>query len=187
MALALWHFEVFRYHLLLAFVFFLLCMHYTNFAYASYQQVSLPGDNYISPLQLQNEQGVQDTACKYSPDLLDMEISKVNLSTQQEDIFQFYVEMSDLQVEPSHLSYTWVIEFPSGAIVRQQPVLDENEDNRLLLKLDQWGTYSITLILEDSFQNCNYRVYIFQYPAVDHDNAEFIPSIHAEFGDTWMF
>ena len=176
MVLALWHFEVFKYRILLTFVFFLFCIHYTNFASAS-----LPNDNYILPLQ--DQQKAQDITCRYSPDLLNIEIGKSNLSTQEEDIFQFYVEMSDLRVDPSHLSYTWVVESPSESMISAQPILDY----RLTLRPDQWGTYRITLVLEDGVQNCKYTVYIFQYPEVDHDDLEFVPSIHALFGDMWMF
>ena len=181
MVLTLRHFEIFKYRFLLFCVFFLFHMHYTNLAFANYQEVSLPSDNYTLPLP--NPQNLQDTDCSYSPDLLDLEIGKINLSTQEEDIFQFYVEMSDLQVEPSHLNYTWVIESPSDSTIPTQTI----EDYRLTLKPDQWGTYRITLVLEDSFQNCKYTVYIFQYPAVDSDNPEFIPSIHALFGNAWVF
>ena len=178
---ALWHFKVFKHHFLFFLGFFLFYMHYTSPAFASYQQISLPSDDYISPLQ--NQQRDQDIACQYSPDLLDIEIGKINLSNQEEDIFQFYVEMSDLQVDPSHLSYTWLVESPSDSIVSTQPILDY----RLTLRPDQWGTYRITLVLEDAAQNCKYTVYIFQYPEANPDDLEFIPSIHALFWDAWMF
>ena len=181
MILALWHFEIFKYRILLFFVFFLFYIHYTSLVFANYQQVSLPDSNYISPLQ--SRQIAEDTTCHYSPDLLDIEIGKVNLSTQEEDIFQFYVRMSDLQIDPGDLSYTWVVESPPDSIVPAQPILDY----RVTLRPDQWGTYRITLALEDSFQNCKYTVYVFQYPEMEHDDFEFIPSIHALFWDTWMF
>ena len=170
MVLTLRYFDMFKYRILLFFGFFLFFIHYTHLASASYQQLSLPSDNYISPLEDQQE--AENIACHYSPDLLDIEIGKVDLSTQDEDVFQFYVEMSDLQVDPGHLSYKWVIESPSDSIV-------STLDYRLTLKPDQWGTYRITLVLEDAFQNCKYTVYIFQYPEVDTDDLEFVPSIHA--------
>ena len=174
MVLALWHFEIFKYRVLLVFVFFLFYIHYTNLAFADYQPESFPGDNYISPLQ--NQETVQDIACDSSPDLLDIEIFKVDLSTQDEDIFEFYVEMTDLQIEPGDLSSKWVIRSPSGSIIRQ-PVL----------RPDQWGTYLIRLVLEDGSQNCKYTEYIFQYPEVDTDDLEFEPSMHVLFEDIWIF
>ena len=179
MVLALQYFDVFKYRILLFFVFSLFFIHFTNLASANYQPVSLHGDNYISPSPLQEQGKAQDIDCHYSPELLDIEIGKVNLSTQEEDVFQFYVEMTDLQVDPSHLSYRWVVESPSDSMV--------SLDYRLTLRPDQWGTYSITLVLEDSSQNCKYTVYIFQYPEADTDDLEFVPSVHALFGEMWTF
>lgn len=176
---ALWHFEV-KYRFLLFFTFFLVHIS-ASFALASYQKTSLQDDRYLLPPS-QNQQIAEDTVCHYSPDLLDIEIGKIDLSTQEEDIFQFYVEMSDLQVDPGHLSYTWVVESPSNSMTSQTIL-----DYRLTLKPDQWGTYRITLVLEDAFQNCKYTVYIFQYPETSSDDLEFIPSIHALFWDAWTF
>ena len=181
MVLTLRYFDIFKYRILLFFVFFLFVIHYTHLASANYQQISLPNDSYISTLS--DQQGAQNITCHYSPDLLDIEIGKNNLSTDEEDIFEFYVEMTDLQVEPGDLSYKWVVEFPSDSVASAQTVLDY----RLTLRPDQWGTYRITLVLEDDSQNCKYTVYIFQYPEMSTDDLDYIPTIHALYEYTWMF
>lgn len=163
-------------------VLFLYLLFYSQSVFANYHTT-----NFEDSLP-QNQQPAQDIVCHFSQDMLEVEIIKENLSYLEEDIFRFSFRMSDLQVDPSQLIYTWEVDAPDGSIVSTQPISDckPTSDCRLTLEPDQFGTYRITLTLQDPFQNCKYVSYIFQYPEFE-DDFEYFPSIHALFLNFWVF
>ena len=169
----------------LSVLFLLYFLFYSQSVFANYHTI-----NFQDSSSPQNQQPAQDIACHFSQDMLEVEIIKESFSHLEEDIFRFSVRMSDLQVNPSQLTYTWEVDAPDGSMVSTQPISDcrytEVEDCRLTLEPDQFGTYRITLTLQDPFQNCKYVSYIFQYPEFD-DDFEYFPSIHALFLNFWLF
>lgn len=117
----------------------------------------------------------ENVICYYTQDLLEMEIGKINISNTPEDpAFEFYVKMSQLQAEPGELIYRWVVEPPEGSLVSTQPM----SSYRLNLRPDIWGTYHITLAMQDASGHCQYTVYVFQYPEMGEEDSR--PSIHAQ-------
>ena len=153
---------------------YLICFNFILFSLlldkslASYGD--LKADIRINPMHI-----YQKDVCHYTQDLLEIEIGKTNISTSEDPIFQFYARMSQIQTDPSGLSYRWMVNPPEGSMISQQPI----SAYRLNLKPDIWGTYHITLAMQDPSGHCQYAVYVFQYPEMDHEDVDLLPSIHA--------
>ena len=164
---------------------FIFCFIYCYFNYPQTVLAFSPQLAQAQPVQPTQPTQRSSVVCYHSQDLLEIEIGKeADFSTPEDPVFQFYARMTSLQVDPSRLTYTWRVHSPEGSVISPQPIASP----RLVLNPDVFGTYEITLILQDSSQNCRYSVYIFQYPEMDQEDIQILTSIHAHFLDNhWTF